>query len=184
MNAMQRLLTPSCLILVGSCFLTVGAVGPEPKKPVAKPPAVDVTQMNPTARAAAQRGVKSCLSRIDQISGFLGQAAETGVFLFNPAKDADKRLFSTSMEVLSQNSLAYVSASYAPGGTDGCGASYEAVTWWPSNCNDVAAKAFPALRFAAPLLRNVQVLEGDATLRVFLMPAGTGCVSIKKEVIF
>jgi hypothetical protein len=33
------------------------------------------------------------------------------------------------------------------------------------------------------LLKNITVLVGSPTVRVFLMPAGSGCVVIKKEVI-
>lgn len=147
------------------------------EKPPAKAPV-----LNPAARAAAQRGVKTCLGRVQEVSSFLGQGVDMGLFLFNPPADANKKLFSLSAESLGKDSLSYTSSSFAPTG-NGCGAMYEAVTYWPASCSDVAAKAFPELTFAGPLLRNIQTLEGRGNLRVFLMPAGQGCVSIKKELI-
>ena len=153
-------------------------------KKTPKPATVDVATLNPIARAASQRGVKSCLNRINQVGNFLGQGVDLGTFLFNAPKEGEKHLFSASMESAGANSMAYASATFTPVGSDGCGALYEAVSWWPGNCLDVAAKVFGEMKLSGPLLKNLQVLEGPGSLRVFLMPAGPGCVSIKKEVIF
>lgn len=154
-----------------------GASGASPGVPSA-------TAVNPVTQAAAQAGVRACLPRIDQFMQFLSSGGQTGVFLFTPPAQADQRLFSASMEVLIPGGQAYASSSFAPVGTEGCGALYETVSWWPNNCTEVARQAFPQLTSGNKLARNIQVLNGSETLRVFLMPAGAGCVSIKKEVVF
>jgi hypothetical protein len=47
----------------------------------------------------------------------------------------------------------------------------------------VAAKRFGEMQKGRKLQNNITVLEGSTPTRVFLMPAGSGCVSIKKEVV-
>jgi hypothetical protein len=146
--------------------------------------AVPYTSNNPVVKTAAQMGVNTCLKRIDQITSFLAKNADAGTFLFPATSNPDKSLFSTSMEVLASNTLAYASASFAPVGTDGCGALYEAVTYWPTNCQQTAAQGFAQLKAVGAIKRNIFILDGGPNMRVFLMPAGTGCVAIKKEVVF
>lgn len=153
-----------------------------PSKP--GPVGASTSTVTPVTQAAAKAGVRACLQRIEQFSRFLSSSGQTGVFLFTPPANADQRIFSASMEVLLPGGQAYASSSFAPVGTEGCGALYETVSWWPNHCAEVARQAFGQLSPGDKLARNIQVLNGADTLRVFLMPAGTGCVSIKKEVVF
>ena len=88
------------------------------------------------------------------------------------------------MEIVRAKGTGYATSTYAPLGKNGCDGLYEAVDWWPNRCPDVAAKVFTHFKAAGKLLRNIQVLEGGPAIRVFLMPAGSGCVSIKKEVVY
>jgi hypothetical protein len=47
----------------------------------------------------------------------------------------------------------------------------------------VASKHFGALNKIGVLAKTIYVRDGGVTTKIFLMPAGTGCVTIKKEVI-
>lgn len=78
---------------------------------------------------------------------------------------------------------AYVSAHFAPNQANGCGAAYDAVAYWPQKCEAVAGKRFATLKKVGQLKKDIAILDGGPALKVFLMPAGTGCVSIKKEVV-
>ena len=69
-------------------------------------------------------------------------------------------------------------------GSDGCGATYDVVTYWQNTCADVATRAYAQLPQAGMLQNQIRVLDGGGQMRIFLMPAGAGCISIKKEVIF
>jgi len=136
------------------------------------------------AKAAAQRGIHTCLKRIDQLSAFVTQGEPAGVFIFNTAQEADRRIVSTSMEVADQQKVRYASSTFAPYADDACGGVYEEVNWWPGSCSNVAVTIFPQFGSAGKLLHDIQMLDGGATVRVFLMPAGDGCISIKKEAVF
>jgi hypothetical protein len=143
------------------------------------------TAASPIAQAAAKAGVLACGGRITQVSNFLTSGADkTGFFQFIPPSKPDQNIFSVSMELQGKDgAYAYASASFAPNQADGCGAMYEQVAYWPMSCTEVAQKLFPGMTKEGELLKNITVLVGPPTIRVFLMPAGAGCTSIKKEVV-
>jgi hypothetical protein len=154
------------------------APAPAEPAPAAAPAANAITQ------AAVAKGMLACAGRVNQVTDFATGGKPAGVFLFVPPAQPDQRLFSVSIEAGVIDPPAYVSASFAPNQANGCGAVYEAVAYWPQGCDKVAAKQFAELKRGPVLQKTIQVLEGAGPhSRVFLMPAGGGCVSIKKEIV-
>jgi hypothetical protein len=139
--------------------------------------------LGPIAGYAAQHGVRQCVGRVDQISKFLTNGAtSSGAAVFLPPRDPDRGLVSVSLEVLGNNGLSYVNTAYAPSAT-GCDGVYEAVTYWAGSCDQVAA-SFQGFTTGTPLRQHIQTLDGGPNAKVYLMPAGQGCISIKKEVVY
>ncbi len=141
------------------------------------------SNLGPVAQGAAQDGIRRCLPRIDQVVNFLSAGAQTGAMIFSPPVDADNRLTAVVLEALGSNGLSYVDTSYAPN-SNACDAMYQTVTYWTDSCDKVAQVAFPSFKKAGPLRQHITVLDGGPSAKVFLMPAGTGCISVKKEVLF
>lgn len=138
------------------------------------------------AQVAANAGVHACAERIDRLSQFIASNADTGAYFFVPPSNPNQRLVSFSYEVQPDDAslpAAYASASFAPNQANGCGAIYEAIVYWPESCNGVARTQFSQFRARRSMQKNVLVLENETPTRVFLMPAGTGCVSVKKELV-
>jgi hypothetical protein len=131
--------------------------------------------------------VVACAARLEQVTNFLGFGPEAGAFLMTPgagaAGSADQRLLPLVMEVPIGPASAFITASFAPNQANGCGATYDAVVYWPQNCESVAQGQFGTLRRVGLLKRDVLVLDGGPATKVFLMAAGPGCVSIKKEMV-
>lgn len=144
-----------------------------------------VSAVNPITEAAVKSGVLACTSRINQVSNFLLDGSQGGgATMFTPPVDPDRRLFSVSMEVpVTNGPSAYASASFAPNQANGCGAMYETIVYWPEPCDAVAEKNFSDLKRSGALSKTIAVLGGAPATTIFLMPAGAGCVSIKKEVV-
>ena len=69
----------------------------------------------------------------------------------------------------------------APAGT--CSGMYQQVIYWPEACAAVKARVFADFKTEHPLLKNVRVSEANPGLQLYMMTAGTGCVSVKKELI-
>lgn len=134
---------------------------------------------------AQSAGVRKCLGRIEQVAKFLtGTSSNVGGQYFISPSHPDDMMISLSMEIQqSGTGPAYASASFAPNQANGCGGMYETVVYWPQNCESVAQQHYPELKRVGKLSSQIIVLSGGPALRIFLMPAGTGCISIKKEII-
>lgn len=147
--------------------------------------AASVAPVNAITQTAVSVGVLSCASRINQVSNFLSaDTQKTGAFIFAPAAPADQGIFSVSIELPAADvPLVYASASFAPNQSNGCGGLYETVVYWPFGCDRIAAQYFPGMKPLRQVYNEITVLGGTTPARVFLMPAGTGCVTIKKEII-
>jgi hypothetical protein len=141
------------------------------------------TGPNSITQAAVQRGVLNCAVRINQVTNFLGFGAQAGALVMVAPSEPDQHLIPVAMEVPTQWGTAYVSAAFAPNQSNGCGAAYDAVMYWPLPCEDVAAAQFANFKRVRQLQKDITVLDGGVTTKVFLLKAGTGCVSIKKEVV-
>lgn len=154
---------------------------------VAKPtpaPVENTGPLNAVAQAAQKNGVVNCLGRINQVSNFLVAGSQTsGAALLVSPQIPNERLASIAFEIKSPQVLSYASADFAPLAST-CGATYEAITHWQNSCKEVAKKGYAQLKIIRAIQSNILVLEGGPQLRVFLMPAGTGCVAIKKEVVY
>jgi len=141
------------------------------------------TGVTPVTRAAVDAGVLACAGRINQVSRFLVAGAPHGALLFVPPARPDRQLVSTSLEIGGDGPLVYASGSFAPGQANGCGGVYETVAWWDAACEAVRQSRFAEAEAAGVLSERIAVLQAGATLRIFLMPAGDGCLSIKKEIV-
>lgn len=170
----------------------VGPVGPVGPGDVAgNPPSANatmaVTDAGPNAmtRAVVQRGVLSCAARVEQVTRFLGFGAQAGAHFMPPPQPADQRLFSLQMELpAGAAGNSFVDMSFAPQQANGCGATYQAVSFWPQPCEVVGRQQFPNMAPGQLLQRDVTVINLGPQTKVFLMSAGTAaCISIKKEIV-
>jgi len=175
-----------CLLAVTIGWISMASAAEQGPSAPAPPP---VQAVNPSVHAVTQAavnaGVLSCASRINQVTNFLAAGSQgTGATLYVPSADPDRKMISVSLEIQNANMPStYASTSFAPNQANGCGAVYEAVTYWDMKCDDVAAKQFAGLKKSGAMLKEITMLEGGPELKVFLMPAGKGCISIKKEVV-
>lgn len=152
------------------------------RSPVNQPATQSV---NGITQAAVKAGALSCTSRINQVANFLTAGSpDVGALMLLPPDNPDQQMISASMEIpMKDKSSAYASASFAPNQANGCAGMYETVVYWPQKCSEVAVKNFSTLKKIGALSKNITVLDGGESMKVFLMPAGTGCVSIKKEIV-
>jgi hypothetical protein len=141
--------------------------------------------VNGITQAAVKAGALACTSRINQVANFLTAGSpDVGALMFLPPNNPDQQMISASMEIpMKDATSAYASASFAPNQANGCAGMYETVVYWPQKCSEVTNKNYSTLKKIGALSKNITVLDGGVTTKIFLMPAGTGCVSIKKEVI-
>ena len=138
---------------------------------------------NPSVHAVTQAAVKlgifSCLKRINQVTTFLTANARSGVLDIPSKNQPDQRIFSASFEILPPDeSTIYASASFFPNND----AVYDTVQYVDKSCEELQKTVFKYLKRKNVLKKNINLLDGGA-VKVFLMPAGSGCIVIKKEIV-
>jgi hypothetical protein len=154
----------------------MAAEKPKPAPAKAPPP-------NSITQGAMKAGVRTCAGRINQVTNFLVAGTNNAGYITDISKNnPNQRMTSVSMEIPLKDSSAYAAASFAPAQANYCEGIYETVVYWPQRCTEVAEKNFAAFKKAGALSKRVYMRDGGA-VKVFFMPAGTGCVVIKKELI-
>ena len=138
-----------------------------------------VVEEHAVTKAARKLGVESCLRRIDDVSSFLTSNSKSGVLLQPSKTDPDQHILCSSLEVIRPDDTRfYASANFSPSQD----AVYDTVEYVEMSCEDVEKTVFSSLKREGVLKENIVMLNGGA-VKVFLMPAGSGCVVIKKEVV-
>jgi len=138
----------------------------------------------PLTQALGQQGIRKCLGRSEQLSRFWGFSGSDGAMFLPAPGGPDERTVAVSLELHKSDLLTYVGLSMTPQAhAPGCGASYEAVTYWPAACAVVARQVFGNFPVVGAIQRDISVIDAGQASKVFLMPAGVGCVSIKREVL-
>ncbi len=62
-----------------------------------------------------------------------------------------------------------------------CSGMYEQVIYWSQPCDIVKSTIFAKFTGEHVLARDVKVSDSGPAIELYLTPAGTGCVSVKKE---
>jgi hypothetical protein len=161
----------------GQAAADATAPPPAPAQPHLK------SSINPVTRAAVEAGILSSASLINKVADYLTARNQSGVFLFLPHGQRDRRLFSASLEIIRPDGgTLYASASFAPNQENGAEGVYDTVEYVPLKPDEVEKTFFKDLKRVGVLKKSIVALDGG-TVKVFLMPAGTGCIVIKKEVV-
>ena len=157
----------------------------------ARPPIVATTRqpvtpatLNAFGAALAQAGAQACAPLAARLSDYLLGGAPASVFLQAAPERPNQRILSAVFELDHQGVVTYLTVAFSPYAGGGCGASYDAVTYWEASCAEVAQSGFSNLRFLGPLRGKISMLDGGDAMRVFLLPTNSGCVQVKKETIF
>ena len=136
------------------------------------------------AQTATDAGMRTCKPLLDQVNRFLISNSQSAGMAFVSPNHPNTRLFSSSIEIESPQSVTYASAHFAPNGDSNCGVVYDAVTYWAESCAVVSSRLIKDVKPLGTLGSKIAMLDGGPTMRIFLMPAGPGCIQIKKEVMF
>ena len=167
-----------CLALIGSTCISASAQSTLPQ-PAAN---AAITGLNAVTAALQKAGVKRCAVQMQNVTSFLTQKSHSGTTVFPLATNPDDSLVSISSEIMVANVVSYVGATFAPR-ADGCSAVYEHVSHWQNQCEDVYAAQYASFKPQGSLQVQIKVYYNNAATQVMMVPAGTGCVVIKKEIV-
>lgn len=154
---------------------------PQPTLPAEPAPVKPV--VNPVTQAAVQSGVLACISRINQVVTFLTANCKSHAFLFVPNKIPDQSIFSVSLSTQTLDGITrYASASFAPTTSGQAAAVYDTVEYVEQPPDVVEKSVFKNLKRKGTLGKDGVILDGGP-VTIFLMPAGSGSLVIRKEVV-
>lgn len=141
--------------------------------------------LNPLANAMGQAGVVHCQGRVQQVADFLASSnSNSGAMLLLPPDHLNDHMVSAALEVFDGSVLFYSNMDFAPLVAYGCDAIFETVIYWPNSCEVVAKTQFKQAKNTGKMRQHISVLTAGSNLQIFLMPAGNGCVAIKKQAVF
>jgi len=176
--------------ILGLAFIISPATAEEKQKTESSKTQTSVNKLaasavNGITQAAVRAGALSCANRINQVTNFLiAGTQDARAFIFPLTNNPDNQLLSLSMEIpLKDSASAYASASFSSNEVNGCTGMYETVVYWPQKCAEVGEKNFGSFKKGDTLSKNITVRNSGESTKIFLMPAGAGCVSIKKEIV-
>ena len=159
---------------------------PGPQEPSLAPPlgavARGLSEGGPSqevARAMAQMHLTVCAGAVQKAADFLieGQAARFIAQPLGPDSDRWPTVFVIESADPAGGHTRLSTLMMAPN----CSGMYEQIVVWRQPCATVKAVVFANYAAEHPLLRDVYVSEASPALQVFLTAAGTGCLSVKKE---
>lgn len=139
--------------------------------------------------AVSQLGISRCAPVMQQAGAFLLENA-SAQFVFQPL-GPDTNRWPTAVTIegsypiagkpAAANQTRLTTLLVAPAGS--CSGLYTQVIFWPEACATLKTRVFGSFTNDRPLLAKIRQSEANPGLQVYLMPAGTGCVSVKKELI-
>lgn len=146
----------------------------------------ELNTLNQIGSAVNGMGDTQCAQQVSKVSNFLGFQQNSGALLMTPKKErANERLIPVVIEQpISKNDTALVSATFSPYGKADCMATYDAYVVWSDFCQSVASKHYGNLKISGKLKQNITVLDGGPNVRIFLIPVGNMCISVKKEIFY
>lgn len=140
--------------------------------------------VNPVAALAEQAGASWCLRTARQIGEqAVGANPSAGVVLA-PTSGADQALVSTSIETRDGVGAHFVSTFMAPNARGGCDGGYDDIRYWPKSCDQLVMEELRGLSALRPLGPGIGTLVAGPNQHIYLMGAGAGCVSIRKELLY
>jgi len=140
--------------------------------------------VNPVTQAAVQAGVLTSINRINQVVNYLTRGSQSGACMFVDKAAPDRRIFSTSLEIILPNTPSiYATASFAPNPQGLSDAVYETVQYLDESRDSAAKRLFKGAKPTSILKKDIFFYD-TGSAKFFLMPAGKGCVVIKKEVLY
>jgi hypothetical protein len=130
-------------------------------------------------QAMQQIHLTQCAAKVQQVTNFLfeGQEAQFIVQPLGPDGDRWPVVFVIESADPAGGHNRFSTLSISPG----CAGMYEQTIYWSQPCSAIKATVFAKFANERTLLRDVKVSDAGPALQAYLTPAGTGCVSIKKE---
>ena len=132
---------------------------------------------------AKKAGIKKCLSEIKGITDFIIANKPHGSHSTWSSKNTDESIYSSTIEINHTNDLNVTSIFITPTINNKCSIAYERVAYLGKSCIALSKEDFSKFDYKGELNKTVSILSRESGGHLYLMPAGEGCIAIRKEII-
>lgn len=132
-------------------------------------------------KQAKTNGIKTCISAVEKVSNFIADGDHGASSVWN-SKVPDESAFSSVIERTYSDGAILTSMTVARTKSEHCYAEYEKVIYFTDNCMATVQKNYKDAEYKGEVNKNITSLN-QGGVDVFLMPAGTGCVVVRKEIL-
>lgn len=133
---------------------------------------------------AKEAGIGKCLPAVQNVSQFLHEGKSHGAHSTWATKNPDKQMFASTIERTYSDGAQIMSIFVAPVPTGACATAYERIVYWDKSCLALAKDTFSDFQYKGELNKFVTYLsKKSGGGSVYLMPAGSGCISVRRETI-
>lgn len=154
---------------------------------VAEQPAPEAMRFLPAVHPLAQemlrRGAIECAPRGQQLMGVLSEGRDVAVLQLPPT-EPNRTLLSAMLVYPPDPGRSRVALmAMAPGQVNGCGASFQGIEFFERSCPQTLATDYPDAAFQAIPGGNAYLATGNGTDNILALPAGSGCLVIRQQVV-
>ena len=132
-------------------------------------------------KQAKKNGIKTCISAVEKMSNFIADGNHGASSVWN-SKVPDESAFSSVIERTYSDGSILTSMTVARTKSEHCYAEYEKVIYSTDNCMATVQKNYKDAEYKGEVNKNVTSLS-QGGVNIFLMPAGNGCVVVRKEIL-
>lgn len=143
---------------------------------------IALAEDNIIIKQAEKAGIKKCMPSIITMSNFIIDDSNSGVSSYWNSTNPDKHIFTTAIESNISDFTMFTDMSISPVVSGDCNVVYNKIFYLPKSCVAVSKDTYDKAKYKGELNKNITYLDHNG-VDVFLMPAGAGCVVIRKELI-
>lgn len=166
------LVAVTAALMTGNFAAAQGA-GPQP---------APVAPLDRLSAQLAKAGVKRCAPIVRAVAAFVTENSKAAFVVrsLGAVPDTAPAVVTVESAHAALGTTRYATISVVP--SENCSGFYEQTIYWPAACPAVKAQYFANFPATKPILKNIQLSAASPTVSLQLMPAGTGCVTMKKEI--
>jgi hypothetical protein len=148
-------------------------------QPTGAPPPKSIERISAAMRVA---GINRCAPIVRRVAEFLIEDGVAGFRLKSTGANRDLAPVVLTLETRHRalGTVRYATVTAIPQAN--CSGFYEQSIYWPVTCPDLKANNFANFPAAAFLHSAIAVSEASESVQLAMLPAGQGCISIKKEI--
>ena len=135
-------------------------------------------------KQAKKFGFTNCITMTKKLENFLAKNDNYGVWTVTSKQKTTNEFLTASMELTYSNGSELIDLTIVPNNIEQT-CSFTYTKTWYSNKNCIAtSRDLKDFEFKTGLNKNISAFNNKKGIKLFLMPAGNGCMVQKKETSF